>query len=109
DGPGSASEKAVAKAARFADMQARYRALRADWDGDDAYDAWMLGEWNNAKLASVSAYHALAPAFRALIERHDGDFEAVYRAAEKLAALDPERRRGCLEALAAGGHPPGCG
>lgn len=89
------------KASILLQMRTTYRDLRARWDGYAAYDRWMNGPLNNAKLASVATYHQYVPAFRALLAREEGDLEAFYAAAEVLAELPEAQRRVRLEALAA--------
>ena len=95
------------KAGLIAAAQADYAGLRADWDGDAGYDAWMAGGLNNAKLNTVGLYHRLVPAFRALLVQHGGEFEAFYVAVEALAAMPEARRHARLEELALlwGGGP----
>jgi predicted aminopeptidase len=54
---------------------------------------------NNAHLASVAAYEALVPAFRALLAREGGDLPRFYAAVKALAALDKPQRDRELAAL----------
>jgi predicted aminopeptidase len=88
------------KAGLIAATQADYARLRADWDGDAGYDAWMADGLNNAKLNTVGLYHRLVPAFRALLVEHGGEFEAFYIAVEALAAMPEALRHARLEELA---------
>ncbi len=73
--------------------QKRYRALRGKWENDPGYDDWFAGELNNAKLGSVSAYHACVDAFLALLGEEKYNFDAFYQRAATISALDPQARR----------------
>jgi len=73
--------------------QKRYRALRGKWENDPGYDDWFAGELNNAKLGSVSAYHACVDAFLALLGEEKYNFDAFYQRAATISALDPPARR----------------
>lgn len=90
------------KAAAFADMRARYRAMRDErWDGFDGYDGFFDRELNNAHLALISTYHDLVPALRRLLELTGGDMDAFYDAAARLGRHSPDARRAQLEVLLA--------
>jgi len=105
--------KRAGKAKRLAEMEADYRALKASWGGFAGYDRWFDGGVNNAKLASVATYEELAPAFRALLAREQGDLSRFYAAVKALAKLEKAERDAQLAALAgskaeaagAGGQP----
>jgi len=102
-GSGAGAEaQRQAKRDAFARLAARYAALKAGWGDDRRYDAWMTQDMNNAKLASVSTYHAHVPAFLQLLQQERGSFPAFHRAVEALAAYPEAVRHACLEALAAG-------
>lgn len=76
--------------------RARYGALRESWGGYPGYDR-LFEELNNARLASVSAYHRLVPAFRRLLAAQGGDLAAFYRAAREIAALPEAERHARLQ------------
>jgi predicted aminopeptidase len=100
----------AAKAAEFAALKDRYRALRDAWDGYSGYDAWFERPLNNAQLVPVATYRRYVPAFRALLRDHGGDLDAFYEACRRLAELEPEDRRARLEALLAiGDEAPAAG
>ncbi len=87
--PADATTLRERKARRLAEAQQAYAGLRAGWDADPGFDAWMADGLNNAKLNTVGLYHRLVPAFRALLVRHGGDFAALHAAVEALGA-EPE-------------------
>ncbi|NIP73659.1 MAG: aminopeptidase [Gammaproteobacteria bacterium] len=92
----------AAKRRALARMRAGYDELRRGWGGYGGFDRWMDGGLNNAKLASVAAYHRHAPALRALLRDHEGDLAAFHRAVRRLAALDEDARAVRLQTLANG-------
>ncbi len=50
-------------------------------------------EFNNARLAALSTYHDLVPAFTRFYEKCDGDWEKFHRAVAAMRFLTPEERR----------------
>ncbi len=99
------------KAAHLAALVRRYERWKSRWNGYTGYDAWVYTDLNNAKLAAVASYHALVPAFEALLERLDAQLPRLYTTLESLRALSPHERHACLAALAQGSArlPPGDG
>ncbi|MFC1773434.1 aminopeptidase [Pseudomonadota bacterium] len=73
--------------------QKRYRALRGKWENDPGYDDWFAGEMNNARLGSVSAYHACVDAFLTLLGEEKHNFDKFYQRAAIIGALAPPARR----------------
>lgn len=105
-GPGGREQKLAAKAAAFAALEDRYRALRACWGGFAAYDGWFAQPLNNAHLASIATYRAWAPVLRGRLERLGlSDF---YREMEELAAAPEAVFRATLErwSISAGADRP---
>jgi len=92
-------EKRAAKVRVFAELRAEYQQLKKGWDGYGGFDHWMGQGLNNARLISVGLYHQHLPGFQALLERHDGDLAAFYRAVEKLGRLPKAERDAQLSAL----------
>ena len=81
------------KAAVFADLHAACgRLALTEWERA-RYRRWCSEAPNNARVAAISTYHELVPAFRALLERQGGDLPAFYRAVRELARLPREERR----------------
>lgn len=91
----SDAAKRRGKARILGELRDRYLAR---WGGDGGYDAW-FEDLNNAKLAALSAYHRLVPAFKALFREAGGDFMEFYRRVQTLGALPPGERAARLEAL----------
>jgi predicted aminopeptidase len=99
--PLPAEAKRVAKARLFAELDADYRALKAQrWGGWGGYDRWFEQGVNNAQIASVATYEELVPAFRALLAREGGDMARFYAEVKALAQLDRGAREAALAALA---------
>ncbi len=98
--PSSAGEKRRRKKQIFEDLRADYDNLREHWGGRyDAYDRWMRGELNNAKIMAVATYHGLIPAFTALLSAAGDDLPRFYALAAKVGHLPPEERAACMEQL----------
>jgi predicted aminopeptidase len=98
--------KRTGKGRLLAELEAEYRALKAErWDGWTGYDRWFDKGVNNAQLASVATYEQLVPAFRALLAREGGDMGRFYAEVKKLARLDPAERGDRLAALARDAAP----
>ena len=80
------------KRAVLAALQAEYRSLKAAWAGYAGYDRWFAQPLTNAHLASVSAYHALVPAFRRLLAEEGGDLPRFFVRVRALSELSTEER-----------------
>ncbi|MEM9105020.1 MAG: aminopeptidase [Pseudomonadota bacterium] len=93
----SDAQKLAEKEAEIERLRSRYRKLkRTKWDGFSGYDGWFKAPINNAKLATISVYNDLVPAFLDLLELCDGDYVRYYGAVESLGKLDRVRRREAL-------------
>lgn len=90
-----------AKAGLLAALRRDYGELKTAWGGHAGYDKFFGDDLNNAKLASLSLYSELVPAFEALLELEDHDLQRFYQRVVTLAALDKETRRNSLGML----HP----
>jgi predicted aminopeptidase len=88
-----------AKAGLFAVLRRDYAELKAGWGGDAGYDRFFGEDLNNAKLASLSLYSELVPAFEALLDQENHDLPRFYQRVATLAALDREARCGELVRL----------
>ena len=97
--PWGEAGKRAAKQRILAELRDHYQDLKRQWGGYVGYDRWFNQDLNNAKLAGISTYHQLVPAFLALYEREARDFAAFYRAAEAIGQLPPEQRLGTLSRL----------
>ena len=74
-----------------------YVTLKAEWGGNDEYDAWFAGPLNNAVLNSVATYYDLVPGFERMLADAGGDLNEFYRAVERLARLPEAERHHRLE------------
>jgi len=81
----------------FGDLRDAYEALKTSWGGYTGLDGWFGRDLNNARLALIGVYHQLVPAFLALLESHQGQFELFFAEVAEIAALDFEQRRRRLE------------
>ncbi|CAN5151693.1 aminopeptidase [soil metagenome] len=91
--PTSDDAKRSAKREAFADLQQRYRDLRAQrWGGYAGYDRYFAQPLNNAHLASLAAYTQWVPAFDALLLEQHGDMRAFHERVRALAKMPaPDR------------------
>jgi predicted aminopeptidase len=93
----SDEEKRQAKAALMQEMRSDYELLKAGpFGGYAGFDGW-FARANNASLGVLAAYNALVPAFEALFEAEDRDFDRFYAAVKRLAALPKDERRATLQ------------
>ncbi len=92
----SDSEKRDRKQAIFQTARENHGSIANSLNYRGGFARWFAGDLNNAKLASVSTYNALAPAFLAMIEAHDYDFELFFETVETIGDLDRESREQCL-------------
>jgi predicted aminopeptidase len=79
------------KAALLEELRTAYRAGREAWG--DRWDGFFDDRLDNARLASLGAYHELVPGLRRLLAAEGGDLERFYAAAEAMADLSPQARR----------------
>lgn len=88
------------KARIFRELKNEFGMIKVGWGGYTGYDNWFNQRLTNAHLASIAAYHSLAPGFRALMARQP-DMPAFFAAARELAALPKPEREQRLLALEA--------
>lgn len=87
------------KQAEFERLRGDYARLKSQWGGQGDYDAWVAGEFNNAKLLPFGLYYEWVPAFAALFRESGNDWAGFYRAAAALSELEPDARLARLEEL----------
>ena len=112
-------ERRNGKAALFAELDRDYERLKLSWGGFGGYDRIMgkvpvttmvttavtttvtpVAAPNNALLAAIVTYSEWLPAFRHLLAKHNGDLDALYGEARRLAAMDrPARERAVRDLL----------
>ena len=88
-----------AKAALLDALRRDYAALKTGWDGYAGYDKFFGEDLNNAKLASLSLYSELVPAFELLLEQEHHDLPRFYQRVVALAALGKQARCSALTGL----------
>lgn len=98
----SAERQRQAKAGLLNALRRDYADLKSGWGGYAGYDRFFAEDLNNAKLASLSLYSALVPAFEALLHQEDLDLPRFYQRVRQVAALDKEARHDVLARLAPG-------
>jgi predicted aminopeptidase len=91
-----ADDKRRAKAETIADMQRAYHEMQAGWAGEADYAHWFAQTPNNAKLATVSLYTQLVPAFEAMLEQEGRNLRRFYRRVAQLAKLPRAERQALL-------------
>jgi len=89
----SAALKRVRKQQLLQQLRQQYQQMSDTFDVKDGFARWFQSDLNNAKLASVSTYHAEVGAFRRLLHEQGGDFDAFYRRVEALGALPKAQRQ----------------
>lgn len=89
----------------FRELKEEFGMLKVGWGGYTGYDNWFSQRLTNAHLASIAAYHSLAPGFRSLMARQP-DMQAFFTAARELAALPKPLREQKLLALEADAGAP---
>ncbi len=96
--------KRAGKAEILAGLRADYAAARQATPALACYEGWFASGLSNAGLATVSAYHDLVPAFKALLRECRGDLADFYAQCRVLAELPTGERRERLQPPAGG--PP---
>ncbi len=93
-------EKRRRKQAALDGLGRAYARAKRNWGGHSGYDRWFEENLNNAKLASVAAYHRYVPAFEVMFEENGRDMQAFLVAAAALAEKGkPVRDRYLTERL----------
>ena len=73
-----------------------YAQLKAGWNGFVGYDPW-VARANNASFGAQAAYDEGVPAFEALFEREDRDWQRFYQAVKQLAEIPKAERHALLK------------
>jgi len=89
-------EMRLAKADIVADMTQAYAIMKRAWGGDTRYDKWFEADLNNAKIASLSLYTRLVPAFEAMLEKEGRDLPSFYRRVAEISRLPKAERLAVL-------------
>lgn len=91
-----------AKEGILAELKRAYAELKRNWGGDGSYDKWFEQDLNNARIASLTLYTRLAPAFEAMLEQEKRDLPRFYLRVQSLSRLPGEERTSALT-----GNQPG--
>lgn len=97
------TEMRARKARILDEMRARYRKCQPPWAGVTSSDSWINSDLNNAKLASISTYYELVPAFERLLQFYGRDLPAFYGACVLLTKLPQQERSEILTELSTTG------
>lgn len=87
------------KAAAFAALAEQARRIARQAGDAQAFDGWLAGGLNNAKLALMGQYLADVDAFRHLLYAQGCDYPAFYQAVESLGQLPQAERDTRLQRL----------
>ena len=68
-------------------LQTDFRELRRRWKTKGG-EHWLDQPLNNAHLVASATYHEHLPVFEDLIQQHNGDIKAFFKAAKKLPSLE---------------------
>jgi predicted aminopeptidase len=87
-------------------LREAYTALKAQWGGHAAFDAWFAEDVNNAHLASIATYFTCVPGFERELKAVGGNLPAFYVRVRELAKLDQRQRDAlvCATPLASNRH-----
>ena len=94
------ARKRAGKARIFDDLHAQFELLKTGRAGFNRFDAWFAQPLNNARLARVSIYTQLLPAFQALLAQQDGDMNRFFDAVKKIGQLSKTERLHALQRIA---------
>lgn len=98
----SSESKRLQKQQVLMRLREKYEDVATAHNYRDGFANWFSSELNNAKLASVSTYNALVPAFVKMIEAQDNDFDAFFEYVQTIGDLNKDKRDSCLIAWQAG-------
>lgn len=90
---------ALFKQQTFDKLRQNYAQLKQNWGGYAGYDRWFATDLNNAKLSSVVTYQHFVPAFHALFQQQQQDFEKFYQAVAEISQLPIIERHQKLQAF----------
>jgi predicted aminopeptidase len=92
----STLDKREQKTYIFSELRDEFDRLKTKQNGLSAYDDWMNYSLNNAKIASVAAYHDFVPAFQKMLVVKDGNLNQFYKACRELAQKTKDERHRIL-------------
>lgn len=86
------AQKRIGKARIFEDLRAQFELLKTSRAEFDHFDPWFAQPLNNARLARVSIYTQLLPAFRILLAQQDGDMARFFDTVKTIGKLPKAER-----------------
>ncbi|GJL76560.1 MAG TPA: aminopeptidase [Nitrosomonas sp.] len=92
----SEMEKRAGKARIFDDLREQFALLKTGRTEFNRYDRWFSQPVNNARLANVSVYTQLIPAFQALLFQQNGDMSRFFNVVKEISKLTKEERSAAL-------------
>ena len=92
----SPGDKRQQKASVFSALRVEFDGLKTDENGLAAYDHWINHSLNNAKIASVAAYHDFVLAFKKILAENGGNMNQFFEACRKLAQVTRDERHRIL-------------
>ncbi|WP_090697110.1 aminopeptidase [Nitrosomonas aestuarii] len=90
-------EKRTGKARIFDDLREEFALLKTSRAEFRRYDRWFSQPINNARLANVSVYTQLIPAFEALLFQQNGDMASFFSVVKEIGKLSKEERSAFLK------------
>lgn len=99
----SPEEMRRTKSEIISDMKQAYAVMRHAWGGDARYDQWFEHDLNNARIASLSLYTKLVPAFEAILDKEGRDLPRFYQRVSELSRLPRTERLAVLNGSAESG------
>jgi predicted aminopeptidase len=91
-------QKHAGKILLFGELKKDYEKLRDTWGGHPEYDNWMNQGLNNAKLATISTYRTLVPAFLDSYKTAGKDIRRFYSRVKIIGSCEASQRRLLLKA-----------
>lgn len=88
----SDTEMRSRKARIFDDLHQQFALLKTSRPEFRSFDPWFSQPLNNARLASVSVYTQLLPAFKALLAQQNGDMQRFFKAVKEISKLSKNER-----------------
>lgn len=95
----SDAEKYTRKKRIFDALQNAFAQLKICQPTLRKYDRWFAQKPNNARLATVSIYTQLLPAFQALLKQENGDMSRFFQAVKAIGELSESERNNRLRAI----------
>jgi len=93
----SNAEKRIAKAHVFEDLRTEFAQLKTANAEFSSYDRWFAQVLNNARLATISIYTQLLPAFQSLLAQQNKDMSQFFEVVTEISKLPKEDRSFVLQ------------